>query len=111
VVTEVEVVDEWAELVSVTPERVLEVARAHGTAVAASWSGWSDTKVRVLRQRVDGYDRGRGHPTRAEIEAMAPSWECSCTRCIVWRWDQVIGHGMWGGLSPAERRRRLVAAS
>lgn len=69
---------------------VLEVARRHGTSIAAAWAGLSSGTVVSLRKRVDGYDRGRGHPTRAEIEAAKPSLTCDCGRCIDWRADEAI---------------------
>lgn len=62
-------------------EQVLQVAREHGTRIAAVWSGRSASTVRALRQRVDGYDRGRGHPSKAEMAAMAARWDCPCPRC------------------------------
>lgn len=68
-----------------TDDRVLEVARRHGTTVAATWAGWSTSSVLRLRQMIDGYDRGRGRPSRAEMAAMAPSLHCPCARCLQWR--------------------------
>lgn len=64
-------------------DRVLRVARAHGTRVAAEWAGISAKTVVQLRKEVDGYDRGRGHPTKAELAAEAPRPTCSCPRCAV----------------------------
>ena len=84
---EVEAGDDWGDLTDVTDQRVLEVARAHGTVVAADWSGWSRSRVVELRRRVDGYDRGRGHPSTAEIAQRRPRRDCPCTRCVVWRWE------------------------
>jgi len=60
----------------------LEVARAHGTRIAAEYTGLNPKVVVRLRQQHDGYDRGRGHPTLAEMAAMAPRLDCSCFRCI-----------------------------
>lgn len=62
-------------------EQALEVARAHGTTVAAQWAGVEPATVLRLRQRVDGYERGRGRPTRAEMQATAVRDDCSCPRC------------------------------
>lgn len=70
-------------------DRVLEVARAHGTLVAMLWSGWSRRRVVSLRQRVDGYSRGRGRPTREELEAARPSLTCPCGRCADLRTSEV----------------------
>lgn len=67
---------------------ILAVARVHGTRVAAEWAGVSPSTVVKLRREVDGYDRGRGHPTRAEIAAMAPRLDCGCGRCVDWRSDE-----------------------
>lgn len=64
--------------------QVLEVARAHGTAVAAEWSGFSHGMVLALRKR-NGYSRGRGRPSLAELEAAKPSMSCPCQRCADWR--------------------------
>lgn len=65
-------------------DQVLEVARAHGTTVAAEWSGFSRGIVLALRQR-HGYSRGRGRPSLAELEAARPSTSCPCRRCADWR--------------------------
>lgn len=62
-------------------ERVLEVARLHGTLVASLWSGWSRHRVVSLRRRVDGYARGRGAPSVDELRAARPSLTCPCGRC------------------------------
>lgn len=66
---------------AVTPDEVLEVARVHGTLAAMTWSSWSRSRVVALRQRVDGYDRGRGRSTRAELEAAKVREDCDCPRC------------------------------
>lgn len=60
---------------------VLAVAREHGTMVAAAWSGWSRARVVRLRRELDGYTRGRGHPTKAEMAAMLPRLDGSCLWC------------------------------
>lgn len=85
---DLDVGDDWADLTTPTDERVVEVARAHGTVAAADWSGWSRHRVVELRKRLDGYDRGRGHPTVEEIAARRPRHDCPCTMCVVWRWDE-----------------------
>lgn len=64
---------------------VLAVARAHGTTVAAGWSGRGRSTVLRLRQEVDGYVRGRGHPTRAEMDRFAPRMHCPCLMCVEFR--------------------------
>lgn len=64
-------------------DRVLRVARAHGTRVAAEWAGVGTAAVVKLRKEIDGYDSGRGHPTKAELAAEAPRPSCSCPRCSV----------------------------
>lgn len=61
--------------------QALEVARAHGTTVAARWAGVATATMVQLRKRVDGYDRGRGHPTLEETRAMAVRDDCQCPRC------------------------------
>lgn len=68
--------------------QVLQVARAHGTTVAADWSGCSREQVLTLRKRHDGYRRGRGHPTTAEIERAKPRHSCPCARCADWRTER-----------------------
>lgn len=68
---------------------VLHVARAHGTAVAADWSGRSRSYVVRLRKDFDGYDRGRGRSSLAEIAAMAPRLSCTCPRCVEWRAEEM----------------------
>lgn len=60
---------------------LLDVARAHGTLIAATWGGVSRSRVVALRRAVDGYSRGRGHPSRAEMDAMALRRGCECPRC------------------------------
>lgn len=70
--------------------QVLAVARAHGTVPAAEWSGLSRDQVVALRKRHDGYSRGRGHPTVAEIAAMAPRHSCDCPRCDDWRDERAV---------------------
>lgn len=67
---------------NVDRDAILEVARAHGTTVAAEWSGVSKSFVCDLRKRVDGYDRGRGRPNLLEIAAQAPRPDCWCRRCL-----------------------------
>ncbi|QXC59348.1 WhiB family transcriptional regulator [Aquihabitans sp. G128] len=75
-------VDGYLDQEPVDPdEQALQVARAHGTTVAAIWSGRSTSAVRRLRQEVDGYDRGPGRPSLAEMAAMGVRWECPCPRC------------------------------
>lgn len=61
---------------------VLAVARAHGTPIAAEWSGWTTHRIIELRRTADGYDRGRGRPSLAELEARSFRWDCPCPRCI-----------------------------
>lgn len=73
---------------NVDRDAILEVARAHGTTVAAEWAGVSTSFVRDLRKRVDGYDRGRGHPDLLEIAARAPRPDCWCKRCLEHRASQ-----------------------
>jgi RNA polymerase sigma factor (sigma-70 family) len=63
-------------------ELVLAVARAHGTTPAVEWAQSSTSTVVQLRRDVDGYTRGRGHPTRAEMEARAPRPDCDCPMCV-----------------------------
>lgn len=87
--TELDEGDDWVDLTTPTDERVLEVARAHGTVAAADWSGWSRPRVVELRKRVDGYDRGRGHPSIEEVAARSPRDGCSCTMCVEWRWQRI----------------------
>lgn len=88
------------EAYGVTEERVLEVARRHGTTAAAEWAGWSTSRVRALRRRVGDTLRGRGHPTRAEIEAAKPRLDCDCTRCACWRSEQAsAGNHRHGSIS------------
>lgn len=70
------------EAAPLTDDDVLDVARAHGTRVAAEWSGWSRARIVKLRQTIDGYTRGRGHPNAAELAAMAPRLDCPCLRCV-----------------------------
>ena len=70
--------------------QVLAVARAHGTVPAVDWSGLSRDQVVALRKRHDGYSRGRGHPTVAEIAAMAPRHACDCPRCDDWRAERDV---------------------
>lgn len=72
----------------ITDADVLSVARRHGTDVAAVWSGRTRFAVVALRRRTDGYSRGRGHPTAAEMEAAKPSKSCPCRRCQDWRDDE-----------------------
>jgi hypothetical protein len=64
-----------------TPDDVLKVARNHGTRVAAEWSGWLPARVLYFRKKVDGYDRGRGRPSRAEMQAERPRMKCRCGFC------------------------------
>lgn len=68
-------------------DAVLTVARAHGTNVAAEWGNVTTHLVVKLRQTRDGYFRGAGHPTKAEIAARAPRLSCPCPRCVEWRAD------------------------
>jgi WhiB family redox-sensing transcriptional regulator len=64
-------------------ERVaLDVARAHGTRVAHEVTGVPKYTIVRLRKQRDGYDRGRGRPTRAEMAAEAPRLDCGCVLCI-----------------------------
>lgn len=60
----------------------VDVARAHGTRVAVEFTGLTDSVVRRLRREHDGYDRGRGRPSRAEMEAMRPRLTCTCPYCL-----------------------------
>jgi hypothetical protein len=67
-----------------TDADVLECALAHSTRVAAAHAGWSISRVRALRAR-HGHNRGRGHPSAAELEREAPRITCPCRRCAAWR--------------------------
>lgn len=60
---------------------ILAVARAHGTTRAAEFYG---VFVRTV-QRLDGYDRGRGHPSAAEVALYAPRSTCFCPMCREWK--------------------------
>lgn len=62
-------------------DAVLTIARAHGTPPAAEWAGTTPATVVRLRKLHDGYDRGRGHPTAAELEARQPRRDCPCPMC------------------------------
>lgn len=64
---------------------LLDIARRHGTRVAAEWGHVSRKRVVKLRQVHDAYTRGRGHPTVEEMAAAQPSNTCPCVRCIDWR--------------------------
>jgi WhiB family redox-sensing transcriptional regulator len=64
---------------------ILHVARRHGTQVAAEWGRVTRFTAARLRRDRDGYVRGLGAPTMAEIEARAPSVSCPCPRCADWR--------------------------
>lgn len=64
---------------------ILAVARAHGTAPAAEFYDVSPATVRSWRQRLDGYDRGRGHPPAAELALYAPRSTCFCPMCREWK--------------------------
>ena len=64
---------------------ILDIARRHGTRVAADWANVSTNTVVALRKKHDGYERGRGHPTKAEMDATLPAIDCPCVRCIDWR--------------------------
>lgn len=58
------------------------VAQRHGTTIAAEWLGISTFTMRSIRHELDpDYQRGRGHPTKAEIEAAKPNQFCPCQRC------------------------------
>ena len=76
----------------------LDVARAHGTTIAADFTGLSPSVIVRLRKIHDGYDRGRGRPTRAEMAAMPPRLNCTCIRCLdhraaeVRHATKVLGH-------------------
>lgn len=61
---------------------VLAVAREHGTTAATLWSGRSQRYVASLRRKVDGYQPGRGRPTKAEAERGAPRHDCKCPQCV-----------------------------
>lgn len=67
-----------------TEDDVIECAVAHSTRVAATHSGWSITRVRNARSR-RGHNRGRGHPSTAELEREEPRVACPCRRCAAWR--------------------------
>lgn len=98
---------------------VLAVARKHGTTVAAMWSGRSTATVAELRKRHDGYERGRGRPSVAELEAWRETPDCRCPKHLgVERTNQVLrdlfdqgyGSGTIGrhiGLTAAEVRQRI----
>lgn len=66
-------------------DAILKVARRHGTGVAAEWANVGRHTVAKLRREHDGYVRGQGHPSKAEIAARAPSLSCLCPRCDEWR--------------------------
>lgn len=62
--------------------QAVDVARRHGTTVAAEWLGISTFTMRTIRRQLDpDYQRGRGAPTVAEREQAKPSPWCPCERC------------------------------
>lgn len=67
-----------------TDTDVLACALAHSTRVAAEQAGWTVERVRKLRARA-GHNRGRGHPSTAELEAEHPRLACACRLCVEWR--------------------------
>lgn len=66
-------------------DALLAVARAHGTAPAAEFFSVSPSTVRMWRQRRDGYDRGLGHPSAAELAQYEPRSTCFCPMCREWK--------------------------
>lgn len=59
-----------------------DVARRHGTTVAADWLGISTVTMQKLRHELDPtFTRGRGAPSAAEREQAKPSPWCPCERC------------------------------
>lgn len=73
------------------PEKLAEalaVAREHGTIVAAEFSGLLPDVIRRYRRRVDGYQRGPGAPSTAELAERAARLDCPCPRCTALRSDE-----------------------
>lgn len=88
-----------------TEGEVLAVARAHGTKVASRWSGWSRSRVVRARQLRDGYKRGRGHPSVAELAREAPRPSCRCGYCQDLReWAEAVAQAE----AEAELRRQAA---
>lgn len=69
-------------------DSALVVARAHGTAPAAEYFGLSRSSIVSHRRRVDGYDRGRGHPSTAEMALYPPRSTCFCAMCREWKTER-----------------------
>lgn len=92
-------------------DAILKVARRHGTGVAAEWANVGRHTVAKLRREHDGYVRGQGHPSKAEIAARAPSLSCLCPRCDEWRAethattaDGAESEGWWAAAACRGRR-------
>ena len=66
----------------ITDRDVADVVRAHSVSVAVKWSGRKDGTVRNIAKRLDGYSRGRGRPSTAELERMPARPDCFCRFCL-----------------------------